>query len=163
MSNALQNNAIATNTLAVNSFRSLSKVYLTSIERLAALNLNTAREAVEDCALATKTLSDAKAGNDFNSILSALGQPMWEKALAHSRNTYDIMAQTHEEMSKVIMGQLAQPQLASAGLAGWTVLAEMFTKGVQEISASAAENVAAAADTTHKVIAVTKTDAKKVA
>lgn len=163
MSNTLHNDVIITNTAAVDAFLSLSKVYLASIERLSALNLSTAREAVEDCTAASKTLTEAKAGDDLVGLLSGLGQPMWEKALAHSRNTYEIVAKSHEEMSKVIAGRLAQPQLASSGLAGWSVLSEMFTNGVQQIGAAAAENVAASVGARAKVVAVPSTDAKKTA
>ena len=164
MSNTLRNDAIATNTVAVDSFLTMSKVYLASIERLSALNLNAARESIEDCAAATKSLAETKPGSDFtNLLLSVIGQPLWEKAFTHSRRTYEIIAKTQEEMSKVIAGQLAQPNLASAGLPGWNAMSDMYTKGLQQFTASAAASAAAATGAIPKAVVGTTTDAKKVA
>lgn len=163
MSNTLRNDAIATNTVAVDSFLILSKVYLASIERLSALNLNAARESIDDCAAATKTLAGTKADSDFINLLSVIGQPMWEKALTHSRHTFEIIAKTQEEVSKVIAGQLAQLQLAPAALTGWNAMSDIYAKGLQQFTASAAEQVAAATGAKPKAVAGTMTDAKRVA
>ncbi len=159
----MPNTLRTTNTVAVEAFLTLSKVYLTSIERLAALHLTTAREAIESCAEATTTLAEAKAAKDLNGFLSLLGQPAWERALTYSRSTYEIIAKTQEEMSKVIAGQFARPHQATSGLAGWNAMSDMFTKGIQQITTSVSENMAAAAHASAKAVAATTTDTRKAA
>lgn len=162
MSTTHRKDAVASNTAAVDAVLTLSSVYLTSVERLSSLNLNTARETIEDLAAATKALAGAKAGNDFSHLLSEFGQPMWEKGVTHLRSTYEIMAKTQEEMLDVIKEQFGQPSSAVAGLAGWNVMSDMFTKGVKQFTASAEENVAAAAEARSKVVAAATSNARKV-
>jgi len=144
MSKTNSHDTIASNTAAVDAFLSLSQVYLTGIERLSALNLTTARDAVESTSSATNTLAEAGAARDWNVFLSSWGRPVWEKAMAYSREAIEIIAQTQGEMSKLIVGQQAgQPQMISSGLAGWNAMSDMFATSAQLMSASAANSIAA--------------------
>jgi phasin family protein len=128
MSDTLRNDADATETAVADAFLRLSKVYLASIQRLSALNLIAAREAVERYAAATKALSESNPASNFSDLPSDLIQPMWEEEVTHSRSTYETIAKTQEEMSNLIKGQLAQSHTASAGLAGWNDMSDMLTK-----------------------------------
>lgn len=164
MSNTTRD-AVAANTLAADAFLTLSKVNLASVERLSALNLNTLREAIEDCTAATKTLSEktlseARGGDVFQNLLSVFGPTMWEKALTHSRNTYEIIAKTHEEISKVIIAQLSQPYVTPVGM---NAMFDLFAKGAQQVTASVKENVAIAGDAGSKAAAATTAYTKKAA
>src|SRR6185369_8302696 len=109
MSHTNRDDAVTPITAPANAFLALSKVYLESVERLTSLNLNAAREALDSCASATKSLSEAKAGKDYGKFLSELGQPMLEKAVSHTRNVYEIMTKTQEELSTVLKEQFAYP------------------------------------------------------
>lgn len=167
MSNTTRD-VVAANTLAADAFLTLSKVNLASIERLSALNLNTLREAIEDCTAATKTLSEktlseARGGDVFQNLLSVFGPTMWEKALTHSRNTYEIIAKTHEEISKVIVAQLSQPYMTSVGPVGMNAMFDLFAKGSQQVTASVNENVAIADEAGSKAVAATTAYTKKAA
>ena len=144
MSKTISHDAIATNTAAIDAFMSLSQVYLTGIERLCALNLNTARDAVETGSAATRSFLEGGASQDWNGLLSVMGQPVWEKTMAYSRRTVEIVAHTHEEMTKLIAGQFDQPQIAGSGLARWNAMTNLFAQGVQQMSTSAANSITAA-------------------
>jgi phasin family protein len=163
MSHTHRDDAVASNTAASNAFLALSRVYLESVESLTSLNLNAAREALESYAAATKTLSEVKYGKDYGKFLSELGQPMLEKAVSHTRNMYEIMAKTQEELSTVLKEQFAHPPMAWADWAGGNAVSEMFTKGLQQFTASAKDNFAAASEASSKSVAATTSHPKKVA
>lgn len=163
MTHTHRDDAVAANTVAANTFLRLSSVYLESFERLTALNLNAAREALESCAAATKTLSEVKSGKDYGKFLSGFGQPTLEKAVSHTRNMYEIMAKTQEELSTVFQEQFAHPPMAWADWAGGKALSEMFTKGLQQFTASAKDNFAAASEASSRVVAATTSNPRKIA
>lgn len=163
MSHTHRDDAVASFTAPATAFLALSKVYLEGVERLTSLNLNAAREALDSCASAAKTLSEAKAGKDYGKFLSELGQPMLEKAVSHTRNTYELMTKIQEELSTVLKEQFAHPQLAWAGLAGGNTLSEIFTKGLQQFTSAAKNNFAAASEASSKVVAAAASNARKIA
>lgn len=79
-----------------------------SVERLAALNLNTARTLLEESIANTKALLSAKDAQEFVSLQAALAQPMVEKAVAYNRSVYEIATQSQEEVSKLFEAQVAE-------------------------------------------------------
>ncbi|WP_323001346.1 phasin family protein [Denitromonas sp.] len=163
MSNTQRDITVASTTAAVDAFLALSSVYWTSVEDISALNLKTARETLDDYASAAKALSAPVSGKDYSKVLSGLGQPMYEKALDHSRSMRDIMTRTQREMSAVLTKQLARPPVAWAGAGDWNELSSLFAKGIQQFTARSAENFSAASDATDKVIAATTSAAKRAA
>lgn len=163
MSHTYRNDVAGSITVPANAFLALSKVYLEGVERLTSLNLNAARETVDSYASATKTLSEAKAGKDYGKFLSELGQPMLEKAVSHTRSTYEIMTKTQEELSTVLKEQFAHPQMAWADWAGGNTLSEMFTKGLQQFTAAAKDNFAAASEASSKIVNAAASNSRKIA
>jgi phasin family protein len=79
-----------------------------SAERLAALNLNTARVMLEDTLGNAKALMAAKDARELLSLQTAMAQPALEKAVSYSRSVYEIASQTKETLGKVLEGQLAE-------------------------------------------------------
>jgi phasin family protein len=161
--NTVRDDTVASIAAAADGFQALSKVYLAGVESLTSLNLNAARETVENCASATAVFSDAKAGKDYGKLLSEFGQPMFERAVGHSRNVYAIMAKTQEELTSVIKDKFDFPPMAWADWAGGNALTEMFTKGVEQFTASAKDNFAAASEAGSKAISATTSSPRKVA
>lgn len=158
MSHTYRDDAVASITAPANAFLALSKVYLEGVERLTSLNLNAARETLDSWASATKSLSEAKAGKDYGKFLSEFRQPMLEKAVSHTRNVYEIMTKTQEELSTVL-----KEQFAGADWAGGNALSAMFTKGLQQFTAAAKDNFAAASEAGSRVAAATSSNPRKIA
>jgi phasin family protein len=104
------------NKATVDSLLSLANTALASAERIAALNLNTARSVLEDSVSNAKALMAAKDPQEALSIQASLTQPNVEKAAAYSRSVYEISAQTQEELSKMVEGQFGEFQKTVAGL-----------------------------------------------
>jgi phasin family protein len=103
----------AANKANVETLLSLANTSFASVERLAALNLNTARTVLEDSVANAKTLMAVKDVQELLSLQS-LAQPAVEKAVAYARSVYEIATQTQEEFSKVVEAQLAELNKAVA-------------------------------------------------
>ena len=97
----------AANKAAVESLLTLANTALASAERVAALNLNTARSVMEDSVSGAKALMGAKDVQELVSLQTSLAQPVVEKAVAYSRSIYEIASQTQEEVSKLFEAQVA--------------------------------------------------------
>ena len=174
----------AANKATVDALLTVANAALASAERIAALNLNTARSMIEDSVANTKALMGAKDVQEAVSIQSSLAQPNVEKAVAYSRSVYEISAQTQEELAKLVEGQFSEFQKNVAGLldkvskqapAGSDVAVaavksafaaansafDNMNKAAKQVAEMAEANVAAASNATVK--AVSSTSKKKVA
>ena len=109
MYNTPEQIAIA-NKANVESLLTLANTAFASAERLAALNLNTARNLLEDTVSNAKALMGAKDVQELMNIQASLAQPTVEKAVAYSRSIYEIATQTQEELTKVFEAQFAESQ-----------------------------------------------------
>ena len=107
---------VAANKAAVDSLLSVANTALASAERIAALNLNTARASLEDSVANAKALSGAKTPQDAAAVASALTQPSIDKATAYARSVYEITSQTQGELTKMVEAQFGDMQKTFAGL-----------------------------------------------
>jgi len=106
----------AANKAAVDSLLSVANTALASAERIAALNLNTARAALEDTASGVKSVLGAKDPQQALAVQSSLAQPAVEKAVAYSRSVYEITSETQQELVKAVEAQFGDFQKSVAGL-----------------------------------------------
>jgi phasin family protein len=107
---------VAANKAAVDSLLSVANTALASAERIAALNLNTARAALEDTVSGVQAIAGAKSPQDIASVATALTQPAIEKATAYARSVYEITSQSQGELTKMIEAQFGDFQKTVAGL-----------------------------------------------
>lgn len=98
----------AANKAAVESLLNLANTALASAERVAALNLNTARSVLEDGVSNTKALLGVKDVQEALSVQSTLAQPNVEKAVAYSRSVYEILNESTAGLTQVVEGQSAE-------------------------------------------------------
>jgi phasin family protein len=78
----------------------VARTLFESIERMTALNLNTARTFFEDGTAAIRGALAAKNPKDLLALQTSLAQPTAEKAVAYYRGVFEILAQTLEEAMK---------------------------------------------------------------
>lgn len=172
------------NKAAVDSMLSLANTALASAERIAALNLNTARSILEDSVSSAKAVFGAKDAKEALSIQASLAQPNVEKAVAYSRSVYEITAQTQEELSKMVESQFAdfQKQVgalldkasksAPAGsdvavaavrsaIAAASSAFDNMNKAAKQVAEIAEANVAAATNATVKAVTASAPTSKK--
>ncbi|MCK6391218.1 MAG: phasin family protein [Azonexus sp.] len=124
----------AANKAAVDSLLSVANTALASAERIATLNLDTARSVIEDTAANAKALMGAKDVKEALSIQAALAQPNVDKAMAYSKSVYEISTETQEELTKMVEAQFGDFQ---------KTVADMLEKAAK--SAPAGSDVAVAA------------------
>jgi phasin family protein len=171
----------------VEAMLTLANTAFASAERLAALNLNTARAVLEDGVNNAKALLGAKDLQEVISLQATLAQPAVEKAVAYSRSVYEISAQTQEEFSKLVEAQFAEvnknvastlDKAAKSAPAGSDVAVaavksaiaaansayDTMSKAAKQVAEIAEANVAAATNATVKAVGATATPkAKKAA
>jgi phasin family protein len=169
----------------IESILTLANTAFASAERLAALNLNTARNLLEDTVSSAKALMGAKDIQELMNIQASLAQPTVEKAVAYSRSIYEIASATQEELTKVFEAQFAEANKtmtsaldkavknAPAGsdvavaavksaIAAANSAYDSMTKAAKQVAEIAEANVAAATSATVKAVS-TAPKAKKVA
>ena len=175
----------ATSKANIEALLTLANTAFASAERLAALNLNTARTMLEDSVANAKTLFGVKDIQELANVQSSLAQPSLEKAIAYSRGVYEIATQTQDELSKVFEAQFAElnknvssvldkaAKNAPAGsdvavaavksaIAAANSAYDSMTKAAKQVAEIAEANVAAATSATVKAVA-TAPKAKKAA
>ena len=174
-----------TNKANIESLLTIANTAFASAERLAALNLNTARNLLEDTVSNAKALMGAKDVQELMNIQTSLAQPTVEKAIAYSRSVYEIASQTQEELTKVFEAQFAEANKtmtsaldkavknAPAGsdvavaavksaIAAANSAYDSMTKAAKQVAEIAEANVAAATSATVKAVAAAP-KAKKAA
>lgn len=80
---------------------------LDTTERLTALTLNTNRALFEDALAGITALLEVRDPQALIKLQTSLAQPAIEKALAYSRNVYEITGQTKEVLGKAVETQLS--------------------------------------------------------
>lgn len=106
----------ASNQAAVESLLALANTALASAERVAALNLSTARDALKDGASNAKTLLAAKDPQQALAAQSALVQPAVEKAVAYSKSMLEISSDSQQQFAKMLENTFAGYQQQVANL-----------------------------------------------
>lgn len=96
-----------------NAAADLAAVALTSFagfEKLAELNLATAKSVLESSLESIQAMASATTPEDVLGVQTQLAQPLAEKVAAYSRRVYEITSQTGVELSKVSKSKLADAQ-----------------------------------------------------
>lgn len=177
----------AANKANIENLLTVANSAFANVERLAALNLNTARTLLEESLANTKALLGAKDAQELISLQSALVQPLVEKAVAYNRSVYEIASQGQEEVSKLFEAQIAElnknlaaalDKAAKSAPAGSDVAVaavksaiaaansayDSVNKAAKQVAEIAEANVTAATNATVKAVGTTaKTGSKKAA
>lgn len=108
MSYAIPEQFAASNKAFVESLLTIANTAFASAERLAALNLNTARSVLEDSVADAKNLLAIKDVQELLGTQTTLAKPTLEKFVAYSRGVYEIGSQTQEELTRVFEAQFGE-------------------------------------------------------
>jgi phasin family protein len=106
----------AANKATVDSLLAVANTALASAERIAALNLDTARSALEDTVTGVQSVIGAKDPQAALAAQSSLAQPAVEKAVAYGRSVYEITTQTQQELAQMVEAQIGSFQKSVAGM-----------------------------------------------
>lgn len=145
------------------TLQSLAGIYLSSAERLTALNLESARGMFED-AVAASTQQPAKdTGFGFNLPQITFIQPSSEKVIAYSRSAYEILLESQQEIIRTLTSSFTNMNANFKLPTDWTAPFEMFSKGLQEASSLAQKNASAATEATQRSVTETVSRLAKAA
>ncbi|KAI5914495.1 phasin family protein [Thauera sp. 2A1] len=176
----------AANKANIENLLTLANSAFASAERLAALNLNTARSILEDGVANTKAMLAAKDVQELLNLQASLAQPIVEKAVAYARSVYEITSQSQEELSKMFEAQVAElnkgvatalDKAAKSAPAGSDVAVaavksaiaaansayDSMSKAAKQVAEIAEANVAAATNATVKAVSTASKAPKKAA
>lgn len=174
----------ATSKANVDAVLNAANTTFASAERLAALNLNTARAVLEESVANTKSMLSAKDLQELMGLQASMAQPMLEKAVAYSRSVYEIASQTQEELSKVAEIRMSEvnkdmaaalEKIAKSAPGGSEVAVaavksaiaaansayDSMNKAAKQVAEIAEANVAAATNATVKVVSDAAASAPK--
>jgi phasin family protein len=135
----------AANKAALETLQTLSGVLMSSSERLAALNLSTARTAYEESFASANALLDLKDVQDAVALQTTLSKPALEKVVAYARAFYDIATEGQKEVSALFdakLGELnkavavALENAAKSGPAGSDVAVDAVKSAIAAVNAS---------------------------
>lgn len=98
---------VAANKAAFDSLLTCAQTSLTNVERLAALNLSTARAFFADSVAAVSALMSVKEPQELFALQSALVKPAVAKSAAYTRSVYEILSESTSGLSQVFETQAA--------------------------------------------------------
>lgn len=166
----------AANKAVVDSLLTVANTSLASAERLAALNLNTARSFLADSAAGISALLAIKDPQGLLALQTSIAKPALEKTVAYSRSVYEILSQSSTGLSQIVEGQAVEMKknfsaaidqsLANAPAGSEAVVAAVKTaiaaadsaydtmaKAAKQATATIEANVATATAATNRLIA----------
>ena len=98
----------AANKANVETFLAVANAQFAAMEKLATLNASIVKTAFEDSIANTRALLGVKDVQEFVSLQSAFAQPAIEKAIAYSKNVYEVATDANAELSKVAERRVAE-------------------------------------------------------
>lgn len=98
----------AANKANVETFLAVANAQFAAMEKLATLNASVMKTAFEESIANTRALLGAKDVQEFVSLQSAFAQPAIEKAIAYSKNVYEVATDANAELSKVAERRVAE-------------------------------------------------------
>jgi phasin family protein len=98
----------AANKANVETLQNVASATLASLERLTALNLNTARAILDESLAHAKVLLGAKDIQELIRLQTSVVQPAAEKSVAYARSVYEIVTLSQKGLTDVVEDQFAE-------------------------------------------------------
>lgn len=96
----------ASNRETLDAFLSLASIGFAGVERLTALNLNTARGALDLVIESEKTLSGVKTPDEFAAALASVTRPAIDNGVSYMRTVYSISSEVVGQIGAVVDARL---------------------------------------------------------
>lgn len=111
MNIAVAQRTVSAQHAVLDSFLAISRLSLTTSERLSELNAAALREAFTDSGAVVRAFARITLASDLQDIQTELVAPLMQQALAYSRNVREVVAQTQNEAAREAT-RLMQSQLS---------------------------------------------------
>jgi phasin family protein len=140
----------------------LSQVAFSGVERLAALNLDLARTALEDGLAASNSLMRLKDAGELEKLQSSISGPATEKCAAYFRSVQEIADDSQQQVAKLLTSYFQTVGFEATATAGSNAGFDMFSKFVEQTNKMFEANAKAVGDAT-KMMAPATSHPKKAA
>lgn len=158
MKTTTEQNEIVSNT--VDTFTRMSEVAFSGIERLTALNLNMARESVQEGIAATLSASRVQDAKDLGNVQNPLTGAGAERVTAYVRGVQEIFSESQSQFAELIGKHMSS--FSMNGPVSFPGM-EVFAKIAQQTSDMTKANVRTATEATEKLVATTAQQVRKSA
>jgi len=151
---------VATNKASVEALIGLAHTQFAAFERLSALTFNVTKSAFEDGIAHTKALMGAKDVQEIINVNTTATQPSIEKAIAFSRNIYDVATQSQSELTKLVESQAGEMNKSMIALL------DKVSKGTpagSDVAVAAMKQALAAANTAYESLTKVAKQAGEIA
>ncbi len=151
---------VATNKASVEALIGLAHTQFAAFERLSALTFNVTKSAFEDGIAHTKALMGAKDVQEIINVNTTATQPSIEKAIAFSRNIYDVATQSQSELTKLVESQAGEMNKSMIALL------DKVSKGApagSDVAVAAMKQALAAANTAYESLTKVAKQAGEIA
>lgn len=145
-----------------NALMALSQVAFSGVERLAALNLNLARTALEDGLAVSNSLMQLKDVSELEKLQNSISGPATEQCAAYFRSVQEIADDSQQQITKLLTSYFATLGFDATARAGSNAGFDMFSKFVDQTNSMFAANAKAVGDAT-KMMAPATPHPKKAA
>jgi phasin family protein len=92
----------------VETMLSFAAAQFAAMEKLTALNSNTVKTAFEEALANTRALIGARDVQEFVSLQNSFAQPAIEKAIAYSKEAYELVTESNAALSKLAEKRVAE-------------------------------------------------------
>jgi phasin family protein len=130
----------------VEAWMGLANAQFAACERLWELNLSATKTAFEDTMSYARAVSGAKDVQEFVNLSAAAAQPALEKALAYSRQVYEVSSKAQNEVTRLVEVQAAEMNRSMVALLD--KLAKNAPAG-SDVAVAAVKSAIAAANTAY--------------
>ena len=113
----------ASSKAGVEALLGVASAQFAAMERLSTLQFDAAKAAFEDTVGYARALLGAKDLQEVVNLNTSAAQPAFEKALAYSRNVYEVSTKANNEISKLLEAQTAEVSKSM------NAMLEKFAKG----------------------------------
>jgi phasin family protein len=144
----------AANEAAINQFAHFAQMSLANAEKFAGLSLDAARESVEQATKHAQTLAGARDVHEVIAINSAALEPAMKRAYTYSRTAYEAVAETNDEVKRVLEKQATD--LNKAAIAALEEAFKYAPAGSETVVGNVKSAIAAAQSAYNNVAAINK-------
>ncbi|HRF06881.1 phasin family protein [Accumulibacter sp.] len=154
-------NLTATAEINTNAFMTLSKLAFSNLERLATLNLNATRAALEGGTVAVGSLSQSKDVKNPSKLLAGAAETASNNATEYLKGVQAIAAETQKEVTNLVGSYFSPHGEGGNPSAGWLKGFEQFKGFAQQITDMTAANAKVAGDASARLASSAASLAKK--
>ncbi|EXI90257.1 MAG: Phasin protein [Candidatus Accumulibacter regalis] len=154
-------NLTATAEINTNAFMTLSKLAFSNLERLATLNLNATRAALEGGTVAVGSLSQSKDVKNPSKLLAGAAETASNNATEYLKGVQAIAAETQKEVTNLVGSYFSPHGEGGNPSAGWLKGFEQFKGFAQQITDMTAANAKVARDASARIASSAASLSKK--